>query len=71
MGKGKMKLKELMDNVFNDGPVKPYDTMSFGMGNYTLYGEKELLEYMLDNLSKNELNIITCQENGNTFFKSN
>ena len=60
-----MKLKELMDNVFNDGPVKPYDTMSFGMGNYTLYGEKELLEYKeklleCDEFSEvNELNFMS------------
>lgn len=32
-----MKLKELVDDIFKDGPVKPYD--------YTLYGEKDLLEY--------------------------
>jgi hypothetical protein len=40
-----MKLKELVDDIFKDGPIKPYDTMAFGVGNYTLYGEKELLEY--------------------------
>lgn len=37
-----MKLKELMDNVFKDGPVKPYDSMAF---NNTLYGKKDLSEY--------------------------
>lgn len=39
-----MKLKELVDNIFKDGP-KPYDSMGFNVPNYTLYGEKELSEY--------------------------
>jgi hypothetical protein len=40
-----MKLKELVDDIFKDGPVKPYETMGFNTPNYTLYGEKDLLKY--------------------------
>lgn len=38
-----MKLKELLEDVFKDGEIKPYDALlSIGIKNYTLYGEKEL-----------------------------
>ena len=38
-----MKLKELLEDVFKDGEINPYDTLSsIGIKNYTLYGEKEL-----------------------------
>lgn len=38
-----MKLKELLEDVFKDGEINSYDTLSsIGIKNYTLYGEKEL-----------------------------
>lgn len=60
-----MKLKELVDDIFKDGPLKPYDTMGFNIPNYTLYGEKDLSEYkekllQCDELSEvDELEIIS------------
>jgi len=40
-----MKLKELMSDIFKNGPIKSYDTMGFGVENYTLYGEKDLAQF--------------------------
>ena len=38
-----MKLKVLLEDVFKDGEINSYDTLSsIGIKNYTLYGEKEL-----------------------------